>query len=142
MPATDALQQLSEAITAIIDADSVVAAITGRTSDSIVRWRRRKAVDMPRLAYIAGPTDVAGGLGETYEVPLLIRGEAPNAALANALVRAAVLALTTQAFDAQACDAVVLEATYDDPQSDEGDASSDATAAAAEADCTILITIP
>lgn len=138
-PATNVLQLLSEAVATIIDAAPTVTALTGRASGNIVRWRARKTVAAPRLAYIAGPAEVAGGLGENYEVTLLIRAEAATASAANALVRAATEALTPQAFEAQSCDAVVLETTPDDAD-DDGD-SSNAALVVAESESIVLITL-
>ena len=141
MPPTDPLQQLSEATVTIIDTAASIVAITGRASDNIVRWRRRKATPLPRLAYVFGPTEIAGGLGETYDVDGVLRAEASSASVANALLRAAVELLTPMAFEAQGCDALVTDWTYDDPPDDQGDPATDANVVAAEADLTVNLTL-
>lgn len=138
---TDPVQQLSEAIVAIVDTDAAIVAITGRASGNIVRWKRRKATAMPRLAYLVGPTEIAGGLGETYDVDGLLRGEAASAAQANALLRAAVELLTPMAFEALGCDALVTEWTYDNPPDDQGDPATDANAVIAETTFVVNLTL-
>jgi hypothetical protein len=138
---TDPCQQLSEAIATIVDPHASIAALTGRASDNLVRWRRRKATALPRLAYLVGPTAIAGGLGETYDVDVVLRAEATTAAAANALLRAAVELLTPMAFEALGCDALVTDADYDNPPDDQGDPASDANAVAVEADLTVNLTL-
>jgi hypothetical protein len=71
---------------------------------------------MPRLAYIAGPTDVAGGLGETYERRSSSAARRRRRARECARARATVKALTPQAFDAQAATPCVLETTPTTPR--------------------------
>ena len=138
---TDPVQQLSEAIVTVVDTDATIVALTTRANGNIVRWKRRKATAMPRLAYIVGPTDVAGGLGETYDVGGLLRAEAKSASEANALLRAAVALLTPMAFEALACDALVTDCTYDNPPDDQGDPATDANAVIAEADLVVNLTL-
>jgi hypothetical protein len=96
---------------------------------------------MPLLAYIAGPADIYGGLGESYEVTVLLRAEAATPAQANALLRAGVESLTAVAFEAANCDAVVTDVTYDNPPDDQGDPSSNANAVIAEAELVVYLTL-
>jgi hypothetical protein len=138
---SDPVQQLSEATVAILNTAPVIVAITGRSSDNIVRWRRRKASALPRLAYVFGPTEIAGGLGETYDVDGVLRAEAKDAATANALLRAALELLTPMAYQAQGCDALITDWTYDNPPDDQGDPPTDANAVVAEADLTVNLTL-
>jgi hypothetical protein len=137
MPAADALQQLSAAIATIIDTNASIIAITGRASDNIVRWRRRKATTLPRLAYIAGPAVISGGLGERYDVDVVLRAEATSAAAANQLLRTAVELLTPMAFETLTCDALVTDVTYDNPPDDQGDPTPNADAVIAEAELVV-----
>jgi hypothetical protein len=75
---------------------------------------------MPLLAYIAGPADIYGGLGESYEVTVLLRAEAATPAQANALLRAGV-ERSRRGVRGASCDAVVTDVTYDNPPDDQGD---------------------
>jgi hypothetical protein len=142
--AIDPVQRLSEAIVAIVNASAAVQALTGTSTDSVVRWKRRRkmlAAGSPRLAYLAGPATIAGGLGETYDVDVTMRAVATNARDANALLRTSVEALTPNAFEGQDCDAVVLDTTYDNPADDDGESAADAAAVIAEVDLVINLTM-
>jgi hypothetical protein len=108
MPAPDAIQRLGEAAATIIDADAGVQAITGRNHDNIVRYGRRSLdLERPLLAYLCKEATIRGGVGENYDVTLVLRAEAESAAAANALLRAAINALTTTALAAHGADALV-----------------------------------
>jgi hypothetical protein len=88
-----------------------------------------------------GPTEIAGGLGETYDVDGVLRAEAKDAA-ARTRCSAPRRALTPMAFEAQGCDAPRHRlSTYDNPPDDEGDPPTDANAVVAEADLTVYLTL-
>lgn len=138
---TDPVQQLSEAIATILDTNASIVALTGRESGNVARWKRRKPLSLPRLAYHVGPAEIAGGLGETYDVDATLRAEAATPAAANALLRAAIEALTPMAFEALGCDALITEWTPDCLPDDESDPSSNAALVIAESDLVVNLTL-
>jgi hypothetical protein len=144
MSAPDAIQRVSEAAATIIDADSAVQAITGRSSNNIVRYGRR-SLDLPRpiIAYLADSAAIRGGVGENYTVSLILRAEAEKAADVNALLRAAITALTTTALFANGADALVesWELTNLPDDSTNDPASTNPTLVAGEATLSVWITL-
>ncbi len=150
MSASDAIQRVSEAVQAIIDADAGVQAITGRSSENIVRFNLRRVPRRPGLAYLCTQAENAGGVGENWHVSLVLRAEAIGDAAteisapaqANALVRAGFAALTPQAFDGQSCDAIVYgEPDFSNLPDDGADPSTNPVSVRAEAEGLIWITL-
>ena len=125
MTAADPLQRISEAVASILDVDAAIATITGRADGNIVRFNPRTAVVAPGLAYIAGEAKRRNGIGLNYDVTLTLRAEADTPAVANALIQAAIDALTVDALLGAGADAVLDEWTPSNPEGPaDGDAAS------------------
>ena len=153
MSSHDALQRVGAAAFEIIDVDAGVVALTGRSSGNIVRFDPRTAVVPNSLAYLPTEAKIRGGIGEPYDVTLLLRAEADGSAssdsapeFASKLLGAAIDALAgsggVAAFAAQSVDAVVINWTPHTPEDSTGDpASTNPAVVAAEAELTIWITL-
>ena len=153
MSSHDALQRVGAAAAAIIDTNAGVVALTGRASGNVVRFDPRKAVVANSLAYLATEATIRGGVGEAYDVTLVLRAEADGDAssdsapeFASKLLGAAIEALAgsggVAAFAAQSVDAVVTSWKPHTPEDNAGDASSTNPAVvAAEAELTVWITL-
>lgn len=138
----DAIQRVSEAAAAIIDTAAAVTAITGRPTGNITRWRRRARITAaPALAYLCTDADERVGVGENWDVALVLRVFADTAAQANALLRAAIEALTPQAFEAAGADAVVMTTAISNLPEPDDPAPTSAAVVEAEAELTIWITL-
>ena len=153
MSAHDALQRVGAAAAAIIDVDAGVVALTGRASGNIVRFDPRTAVVPNSLAYLATEATIRGGVGEAYDVTLVLRAEADGTAssdsapeFASKLLGAALDALAgsggVAAFAAAGADAVVTTWKPHTPEDSGGDPpSTNPAVVAAEAELTVWITL-
>jgi len=148
------MQVVSEAVAQIIDGDAGVQAITGRSSNNIVRYKPRDRRTPPILAYLATDATRRGGIGVNWDVAVTLQAEAIGdataglsaAAQANALLAAAVDSLTVQAFATAGIDAVVLElpdlSNFPDDGGDGSPPSTNPAAVRAEAQLSVWITLP
>lgn len=138
----DAIQQVGEAAAVIIDSAAAITAITGRPGGNIVRWTRRARIPaVPALAYLCTDADQRMGVGENWDVALVLRAFADTPAQANALLRAAIDALTPQAFEGAGADACVMNHALSNlPEPDEP-APTSAAVVEAEAELTVWITL-
>lgn len=148
----DALQRVGAAAAAIVDIDAAVIALTGRSSGNIVRFDPRTAVVPNSLAYLATEATIRGGIGEAYDVTLILRAEANGAAssdsapeFASKLLGSAIEALAgpggVAAFAAQSVDAVVTDWKPHTPDIPPEPVSTNAATVATEAELTVWITL-
>lgn len=95
---SDLIQDTRLAVVSILDSDSAVQAITGRTSANVVAWNPDAIVELPILAYqfIAAPELAADG--DTREVQFQFSASAVTESQAHALLGAVEMALTQTAF--------------------------------------------
>ena len=155
MSSHDALQRVGAAAAAIIDTDAAVVALTGRASGNIVRFDPRTPVVPNSLAYLATEATLRGGIGEAYDVTLVLRAEADGnptvtsesaPEFASKLLGAALDALAgsggVAAFAAAGADAVVTTWKPHTPEDSGGDPpSTNPAVVAAEAELTVWITL-
>jgi hypothetical protein len=142
LSANDAIQKVSEALASIIESNAAVQALTARMADNIARYRRRKKANMPSIAYLCTDARPRGGTGDNWDVDVVLQTEAAKPADANALLGAAVQALTVQAFTAASVDAVILAPPELSNLPDDGaDPSTNTAAVIAEAAFTVWITL-
>lgn len=153
MSSHDALQRVGAAAAAIIDTAAGVVALTGRSSGNIVRFDPRTAVVPNSLAYLPTKADIRGGIGEPYDVTLVLRAEADGTAssdsapeFASKLLGAAIDALAgsggVAAFAGAGADAVVTDWKPHTPEDSGGDPpSTNPAVVAAEAELTVWITL-
>lgn len=153
MSSHDALQRVGAAAAAIIDTDAGVVALTSRSSGNIVRFDPRSAVVPNSLAYIPTDAVIRGGIGESYDVTLVLRAEADGKIgtdsrpeFASKLLGAAIEALAgstgVASFAAHSVDAVVTSWAPHTPDETASDpASTNPDVVAAEAELTVWITL-
>lgn len=106
--ATDIEQRCREALTAILDADSGVQALTGRTTRNCVPFGLKSATEkLPVLLLAFVVMTPVGGAGDNrrvrYQLTAVTKGAGADAA-ANALIERVELAITQPALAAQSLD--------------------------------------
>lgn len=142
--ATNPLEAVAQCLVAIVNADSDVQALTGRSSNNIVWFVPKASRAKPVLAFLAHEARPRSGTnGEHFDVDVWLRAEATDHKTANALLRAACEALTVQAFTSVGADAVIDGLPdYTSPPDDDGSPpSTNRSAVIAEAEFTIWITL-
>lgn len=119
--ATDLVERCIEAIVTIVNADSGMQALTGRTTRNLVPWGDIASLEandlVPRLpvcAYAVIDASERGGIGDTRDIRLQITAYAAgdNAqAKANAMLERIELGITQPLLFAQSIDAAPIRRT-------------------------------
>jgi hypothetical protein len=144
--ATNVQTRVRDALKAIVNADTTMRTLCGRSSLLMVSWRTALAGQKPVLAVMIDPNIRIGGIGDRRRVTALCAGFAEGngaQAKAEALTQRLRELVTPPAFQAQGLDAFVAWGDAQEREIDPDDGTDTPTRVAqSQIDLPIILTAP
>lgn len=143
--ATSCTTLVRNALKAIADGDATLRALTGRTSNILVRWKTPLEAPKPVLACLVAHNGRTGGTGDRRRVQVLVAAFAEGTfaqATAEAMTQRLREIVTPPALQARGLDGEVIEAVDRDGVDDSTDAKSPTAVGRSDLDLLIRVTAP